>query len=487
MNERKDPIEDFSKAFDDAMSMTQVEQVKRKIPTKKEFEALKESETRELQKAYDDDFREMLAARMTMFEEEWFPAIIGGKYRIINKKNPLTQLSDKDAYDAFISVTVEKYDVRNDRCVKVPVYPQWKEQAEVYLGGLTFDPQKPFGRDSNKHGHLQWNMWKGWEVLPDSSKDCSLYLEHIRENVCQGNTAAYEWLLDWMAHIIQKPWEHLDKVPAIRGEQGTGKTAFVEIFQTLLTGYTSSMDTADITNHFNASLMNKVLVYADEALWSGDNATLNKLKKLTGGAKIAIELKGKDKFELNNYMRLIITTNSDWCAPIEKGNRRYVIFTCGKKHIQDRKYFQAIDKQMKDGGYQKLMWILLNERELSQRDWSTTPVFDKEANEENLMETMSSHDPVGKWLKMCIDQEVEATTNIFLHDGKEVKTTVVYKQYEQWVEDVREFRTISMDKFSKNLKKYVLRSRITSGADKGFNGWTISRLSIEKNIGDLFS
>ena len=93
---------------------------------------------------------------------------------------------------------------------------------------------------------------------------------------------------------------------------------------------------------------------------------------------------------------MIITTNSDWCVPIETGNRRYVIFSMSDAHVQGVKYFKAIEKQMKeDGGFEKLMYIIQN-RDLTLRDWSTTPVFDKQANEENPIPTMTSHDPVGK-------------------------------------------------------------------------------------------
>ena len=158
----------------------------------------------------------------------------------------------------------------------------------------------------------------------------------------------------------------------------------------------------------------------------------------------------------------------------------------GDAHVQDRKYFQAIAKEMSEGGNEKLMWILLN-RDISQRDWSITPVFDQDANEQNLMSTMSNHDPVCKWLKMCLALEVEKEDNIMCHNGSNVKSTELYKKYVSWTEQSGEYKKITQCQFSIDLKKYVEKVKPYKDNGHTTNGFHVDKDFIEANINRVFN
>jgi hypothetical protein len=41
--------------------------------------------------------------------------------------------------------------------------------------------------------------------VPRAARDCSLYLTHLRENICKGEEAHYNYLIRWMARAVQKP------------------------------------------------------------------------------------------------------------------------------------------------------------------------------------------------------------------------------------------------------------------------------------------
>ena len=84
-------------------------------------------------------------------------------------------------------------------------------------------------------------------------------------------------------------------------------------------------DPDQLTARFNGHLANKLLVHLDEAFFSGDPRTRSKIKTLAASPTIKVELKGRETFDVENCMRLFITTNADWCAPVERGDRRYFI------------------------------------------------------------------------------------------------------------------------------------------------------------------
>ena len=73
-----------------------------------------------------------------------------------------------------------------------------------------------------------------------------------------------------------------------------------------------------------------------------------------------LEFKGKDIIKINNYSRLLVTSNHDWVVPAGLGERRFAVFDVGSEHKEDHKYFGLIEKQLENGGYEALLYHLLN-------------------------------------------------------------------------------------------------------------------------------
>src|SRR5579864_4939309 len=77
-----------------------------------------------------------------------------------------------------------------------------------------------------------YNLWQGFscEAVPG---DCGLFLEHIRQNICQGNEEYYEYIIAWMARCVQQPDCPGEVAIVLRGEMGTGKGIFARHFGSL--------------------------------------------------------------------------------------------------------------------------------------------------------------------------------------------------------------------------------------------------------------
>ena len=78
-----------------------------------------------------------------------------------------------------------------------------------------------------------YNLWRGFPVQPRKG-DCSKFLAHLHDNVCQGNDELYAWVLAWFADIFQRPAIKCGTALALRGKQGTGKTKVGEVMEALL-------------------------------------------------------------------------------------------------------------------------------------------------------------------------------------------------------------------------------------------------------------
>ena len=70
-----------------------------------------------------------------------------------------------------------------------------------------------------------------------------------------------------------------------------------------------------ITGRFSGHLADKVLVHANEAIWGGNKAEEGTLKAMITDDKMAMESKGRDIVTINNYKRVIISSNEQWAVP----------------------------------------------------------------------------------------------------------------------------------------------------------------------------
>jgi len=339
------------------------------------------------------------------FDDNYAVVLIGGHTTIYHKHHQDNNMMSVDtAKDFFCNRTYLEYKKDKRGTIyetQVFAFNKWLGLAETKrFEGLLFDPSMPYG-DNGKF----WNTWRGWVYASGNYENpaemCSIYLDHIFNNICNGDNEIYDYVLDWMAQIIQQPEKKVFHSIAIKGEKGCGKSIFVQIYQRLFGQATVEIaDSECLTNTFNSLLANRILVYADEAFWSGDKKHRGKLKNLISSDRIAITFKGKDTISMSNYIRIIATTNSDWSAPIEKGERRWVSLRCGNRNLKDRRYFGSMIEQMNNGGYEALMQFLLA-RDISARDWSSVP--ETEASRQDMALTVASDNIVAEYLDWCLN------------------------------------------------------------------------------------
>lgn len=205
-----------------------------------------------------------------------------------------------------------------------------------------------------------YNLWRGFAVEPMKG-DCSLYLEHLWENIVCGNQTLYRYVLAWMANIVQNPGNRPGVALVLRGLQGTGKGVFAKGFGCLFAPHFAHITHShQLVGRFNALLKKAVVVFADEAFWAGDKQAEGTLNALITEETHNIEPKGIDPFSVRNFMHLIVASNHDWVVPAASEARRWLMLDVSEAHLQDHAYFKAIDTQMKNGGREALLYELLN-------------------------------------------------------------------------------------------------------------------------------
>jgi phage/plasmid-associated DNA primase len=270
-------------------------------------------------------------------------------------------------------------------------------------GGITFLP----GKDAGDH----FNLFQGFAVEP-ADGDCSLYLDHIRNNICSADDELYDYIIHWMADAIQNPSSRPGVALAIRGQQGVGKGVFVSMFAKLFGPHFIQVTQSNhLVGNFNGHQKDKLLVFADEAFWAGNKQAEGVLKGLVTEDTLSIEMKGVDVGQFPNFIRLILATNNDWVVPASAEQRRFVVIDASAARIQDTAYFGAIIHQMENGGLEALMHHLLSV-DLEGVNLRKIPQTDALADQK-----LRSLDSVATWLYGCLDNGgIEETDTSFTTD-----------------------------------------------------------------------
>lgn len=217
-----------------------------------------------------------------------------------------------------------------------------------------------------------YNLFRGFTASPQKGK-CYLLWQHLFIVVCRRNRKHYTYLRKWLAHLFQRPGELPGVAIVIRGKQGTGKTIFVDFIGDCLgQHYLVLTRMEQLTGRFNSHLKDILLVSANEALWGGDKAGEGALKAMITDKSMAVEFKGKDIITVDNYKRLIVTSNEDWPVPMGMDDRRFLVLETSDEHKEEKGYFAALAAQMENGGKEAMMYDLLRE-DLSDFDVRTAP------------------------------------------------------------------------------------------------------------------
>lgn len=268
---------------------------------------------------------------------------------------------------------------------EVPAFQHWlTHPSRRSYEGIVFQP----GEEVNGY----YNLWRGFTVVPEATGDWSMLREHVIQNVCNGDESLANWVFGWFAQMFQNPKVKPGTSLALRGKQGVGKTKLGELMGHLIRDNYVYVDEARyVIGNFNSHMGHALLLQADEGFFAGDPRHAGRLKGLVTSETNRIEPKGKDSFEIRNYMRLMITSNSEWIVPTALEERRFAILDVADTRMQDRAYFKAMDKQMEQGGYEGLLHYLLN-MDLSTIDVGVIPKTSALADQKEL-----SMDPIQRW------------------------------------------------------------------------------------------
>ena len=178
--------------------------------------------------------------------------------------------------------------------------------------------------------------------------------------------SAVEHVLDYLAHLVQRPWERVGHALLITSEaKGIGKSTFGKVVRRLVGEQNSrTVQTKDLKSQFDGWLAGKLVIQVDEVYESGNWDLANKLKSLITEPTVSVNLKYGPQIEIENYARFIMFSNHTAPLTIEEGDRRYFVVNSDAQPRDDA-YYDALNRFVDSDGGMNAIYTFLKRRDLS--------------------------------------------------------------------------------------------------------------------------
>ena len=352
------------------------------------------------------------AGKATVFHEQYDPVL---------KRKFYAHLRPKDFEYAFGNQFTTVVTANGLREIGFGSFWLRHPKRRQYLGGVIFDP-------ANRLSANQLNLWNGFGVEAKKGSWRKMK-KHIFKVVCGRDKVCFKYVMRWMANAVQHPERQGEIVIVLRGGEGVGKGFLGRTMVRLFGRHGLHIrSTKHLTGNFNAHLQDCVMLFADEAFYAGDKKHIGVLNALITEPTQAIEGKGKDVVQGGNFVHLIMASNNDWVVPASLDARRFCVLDVSDDHKDDTQYFEALDGELENGGYEAMLHDLqrMNLQNFNVRDFPKTEALQEQKLLSMKIEQQWLHEVLSQGYVRKSDhglQELEdwheIVTTKFLHDAYE--------------------------------------------------------------------
>ena len=434
------------------------------------------------------DAKEYTPAWLPEMNEQFFVVNQGGRVLVYRpayddalRRHYLERISFEDLRRMFQNKLVTVIGP-SSKPVRVDQAKAWLDHPKrrQYLDGVAFLPgeETPPGK---------FNLWRGFAIEPKAG-DWSLMREHIRQIICGDDEMAFQYVLGWLARLVQLPGEQGQVAVALKGQKGVGKGTLGEALAKIFGQHGLHLSNAEhLIGRFNGHLRDACFIFGDECFYAGDKQHESTLKTLITERFIPIEAKYQEPVMARNVAHVLLASNSDWMVPASADERRFCVLNVSDARRGDRQYFNALRREMDAGGIAAMLHDLLA------YDLSTFDVFNVPQTEALAEEKLQTMRGVDLWLFNCLQRG-----QIGSQDWTEQGITLPnpnepYDVYVAAIRQSREYAPKTMDVWSKAMAKALgdcwARPQKRAGHKRTrllvIGGLSEARRAFEEHVGHL--
>ena len=300
------------------------------------------------------------------------------------------------------------------------------------------------------------------------------------------NRSMYDWILNWLAHIIQYPSRKSLVCPVFYGEQGTGKSTIAEFALQKIMGLEKMLITSEPSKFAGrfTDLHGKLLIVLNEASGESTFQISEILKDRITANTFPREKKGIDmEADAPVYDNYCFTTNNIGSVKVPRDDRRFMPVEVDGTYKDKKEYFEPLYADLNDDQVCRAFYEFLKNRDISKVHLSRDrPMTELRADMIGL-----NLNPYDAFLKKAVENEgsmlyeVGFTKTYDLYRQEGIKADKLYKLFTTYweMEGKRKERMPTSTNFGTNIKRCdgVQKNRCSSS-----NKYTFHREQVEQYI-----
>jgi putative DNA primase/helicase len=290
--------------------------------------------------------------RLLALNKRYTHVTVGGKHKVISMKPCPT--NGQELYLESLS------DFKNYFLTEPSIAEKNVGDAWLAWKGKNFKPDGiSFYPNVKECPDTVYNLYQGFAITPKKGP-VEPYIQHIRQVLCNGDKRAADYVIGWLAHLVQQPHEKPSVAIVMKSVEGTGKGTFFEPIKQIFGSHSVHVNGAyQLTGRFNSVVANKMVVFGDEVDLT-DVRSADKLKGLISEPRVSVEKKGIDPISIPNYARFIFASNHEQVIRAGNRERRYLVLEPSAEYAQDSAYFEHLWSWIDNEGAAYLLYFLLS-------------------------------------------------------------------------------------------------------------------------------
>jgi len=223
-----------------------------------------------------------------------------------------------------------------------------------------------------------YNLWKGFpiEETPfDKNADTTKIWKHFKY-LSNHDKKVEDYLIKWLAHIVQFPAIKPNTAILLKGNEGAGKSVYAEMYLKHILGGNRITITSkiDMILGLNAVNEGKLLTVLNEASGAETHKKCETLKDYITQTVTTTKKLYHDPIDTVSRDRLIFTTNNLNSIPATKDNRRWVIVQVSNALKGNHAYFKELFKDLNNLTIMRKFYEELKNIDLSEWEPEDFPI-----------------------------------------------------------------------------------------------------------------
>lgn len=205
---------------------------------------------------------------------------------------------------------------------KYDCYINVPDNSEKYQRIIEKEFESIISRQYNRYNQLSHDF------IPGEWKTIERLLKHIFSAKNTSGEVLYNFGLDYLQLLFFEPKKRLPVLCFVSNERNTGKTKFLEFLRLIFRENMAIVDNERFTGKFTSHFVDKLVVAIDEGFIPMEQKLMKeRIKNFTTSSTVWCEGKGKDAFELDNFIKLIMCSNDESnFMQIDEGENRFAVF-----------------------------------------------------------------------------------------------------------------------------------------------------------------